>query len=120
MDKAISGDAIVTLTGLEPAVTPAAPVPPVEVDERVLDLDLRQLDLPTLDLSRRVRAPLAPHPSFWRWVEFDPPMRDPATAASVPRKVRCRVCDLTLGVTSDPVDALAIARRHRRELRRAG
>lgn len=90
----------------------------VDIDEMVLHFDTPLPDLAVFDLPRRrPRHALAPHPSFWRWVEFDPPMRDPGTALLEPRKVRCRVCDVVLGVTCDPVDALAIARRHRRQLR---
>lgn len=74
---------------------------------------LRALDHAGADTGR-----LAPHPSFWKWVAFDPPMRDAETLACVPRRVLCTVCDRQLGVTDDPVEALFIARRHRRQVRR--
>jgi hypothetical protein len=45
-------------------------------------------------------------------------MRDPAGARSPDRRVLCTHCDTELGVTGDPLDAILMARRHGRELRR--
>lgn len=81
-------------------------------------LDVWLAALHALDHAGSAADALAPHPSFWRWVAFDPPMGDADAVAYSPRRVLCRVCDRELGVTDDPVEALFIARRHRREVRR--
>ena len=99
------------------AVSPTAP-PQLDLGPDVDATTLADLAAALRPGTGLAPCPLPPHPSFWRWVAFDPPMRDPMTAASVRRRVLCRVCDVELGVTVDPVEALAIARRHRRALRR--
>lgn len=58
------------------------------------------------------------HGRVWRWVSFEPSWRDPCATNSCQRVVLCRICGTVLGETRDPVDALLIARRHRRTVRR--
>lgn len=57
------------------------------------------------------------HGRLWRWVSFAPSWRDPTATGSCLRVVMCRICGTVLGETRDPVDALLIARRHRRDAR---
>ena len=54
---------------------------------------------------------------MWRWLVFDPPMRDPAWRGCRVRQVSCTACDRHLGTTDDPVHAVLMAWRHRRALR---
>jgi len=55
---------------------------------------------------------------WWRWVRIEPSWRDPDRRGPTRRRVRCRACDdEVLGITIDPVEALQIARRHRRIVR---
>jgi hypothetical protein len=58
------------------------------------------------------------HARIWRWVAFDPPMRDPAGMGCRTRQVTCTSCRCDLGRTDDPLDAFMIAWRHRKQLRR--
>jgi hypothetical protein len=58
------------------------------------------------------------HPRLWHWVRFDPPLRDPQAGAGSGREVSCRVCGARLGHGDDPVEALMVAWRHRRHMRR--
>ncbi len=101
----------------------SAAAPAADVDDGPDDLTGPGLELWVAALRALDRpaggTAVGPHPSFWRWVAFDPPMRDPDTLLCLPRRVLCRVCDLELGETDDPVEALFIARRHRREVRRS-
>lgn len=61
-----------------------------------------------------------PHPRLWRWAAFDPPLRNRTAPACCRREVRCGICGgMVVGVTSDPVDAILIAWRHAKEIRRA-
>lgn len=53
----------------------------------------------------------------WRWAAFDPPLRNPAVGSGCSRKVLCVACGASLGTTTDPLDALLIAWRHRRQRR---
>lgn len=54
---------------------------------------------------------------LWRWLAFDPPMRDPGARGCRQRTISCTTCGCGLGTTDDPVDAVMMAWRHRRELR---
>ncbi|MGH9018613.1 MAG: hypothetical protein ACRDY1_12760 [Acidimicrobiales bacterium] len=54
---------------------------------------------------------------IWRWASFDPPLRHPGLGGCCSRKVLCAQCGTAVGTTNDPVDALLIAWRHRRERR---
>ncbi|HMK62406.1 MAG TPA: hypothetical protein VK386_02205 [Acidimicrobiales bacterium] len=58
------------------------------------------------------------HPRLWQWARFDPPLRDPQAGAGARREVSCRVCGAQFGHSEDPVDALLVAWRHRRHMRR--
>ena len=60
----------------------------------------------------------APHHfRLWRWVVFDPPMRDHQARGCRTREVSCSACACSLGRTDDPLDAFLIAWRHRRTVR---
>ena len=54
---------------------------------------------------------------MWRWLSFDPPMRDPSSRGCRTRHVSCVACHCALGSTDDPMEAFLIAWRHRRALR---
>ncbi|HTT87035.1 MAG TPA: hypothetical protein VMF60_06695 [Acidimicrobiales bacterium] len=64
-----------------------------------------------------------PDPAFshthrlWRWVAFDPPLRNPHFRGCCARTVSCRACGEVIGTTDDPLDALLIAWRHGRAQR---
>jgi hypothetical protein len=58
------------------------------------------------------------HFRFWRWVAFDPPMRDPGSRGCRERAVTCQECSSDLGTIDDPVDGFFMAWRHRRAIRR--
>jgi len=61
----------------------------------------------------------APHHfRFWRWVAFDPPMRDSGSRGCRKRAVMCQQCSSDLGSVEDPVDGFLMAWRHRRKMRR--
>jgi len=68
----------------------------------------------------RLTVLLPPHARLLRWAVFDPPLRRRTVPACCPREVRCELCGGTvLGVTKDPVDALLIAWRHAKDVRRS-
>ena len=52
--------------------------------------------------------------SRWRWVGFEPPLRDPRTMKAAVFHVFCKVCGSELGRAQDPVEALRLAWRSRR------
>jgi hypothetical protein len=54
---------------------------------------------------------------IWRWAAFDPPLRNPGQSGCCTRQVLCRACGGAVGTTNDPIDALLIAWRHRRQVR---
>jgi hypothetical protein len=58
------------------------------------------------------------HARFWRWLVFDPPMRDAASRGARKRAVSCNACRCDLGSTDDPLDGFFMAWRHRRVIRR--
>jgi hypothetical protein len=58
------------------------------------------------------------HARLWRWIAFDPPMRDAAARGSRARTVRCTFCACDLATVDDPFEGLFVAWRHRRSLRR--
>ena len=61
-----------------------------------------------------------PHERLLRWAVFDPPLRRRTVPACCSREVRCSACGgAVLGVTKDPVDAVLIAWRHAKDVRRA-
>lgn len=61
-----------------------------------------------------------PHARLLRWAMFDPPLRVRTVPACCHREVRCRDCGGALvGTTRDPIDAIHIAWRHAKEIRRA-
>lgn len=60
----------------------------------------------------------APHAlRLWRWLSFDPPMRDPAWRGCRTRELSCTMCHCALGSTDDPMEGFLMAWRHRRQLR---
>ena len=60
------------------------------------------------------------HPRLLRWATFDPPLRNRSAPACCRREIRCGICDGTVvGVAGDPVDAILMAWRHARDIRRA-
>ncbi|HUI02031.1 MAG TPA: hypothetical protein VLZ77_00695 [Acidimicrobiales bacterium] len=58
------------------------------------------------------------HRRLWRWLAFDPPMRDRRWRGRRHRTVTCRSCACDLGTTDDPFDGIFMAWRHRRVIRR--
>jgi hypothetical protein len=58
------------------------------------------------------------HFRFWRWMAFDPPMRDPSSRGCRERAVSCQACSRDLGTIDDPVEGFLLAWRHRRAIRR--
>ena len=56
---------------------------------------------------------------LWRWVLFDPPLRDRRAWGCRTRRVTCADCDRDLGATDDPFDGVLLAWRHRRAVRAA-
>jgi hypothetical protein len=60
------------------------------------------------------------HFRFWRWVAFDPPLRDPRSRGHRKRAVTCQECSSDLGTIDDPVDGFFMAWRHRKKMRRSG
>ncbi|MGA2520462.1 MAG: hypothetical protein ABSG81_06550 [Acidimicrobiales bacterium] len=54
---------------------------------------------------------------LWQWLVFDPPMRDPLSRGCRIRHVSCTACRCALGSTDDPLDAVLLAWRHRRQSR---
>ena len=50
----------------------------------------------------------------WRWVAFDPPLRDPRAMSATRFELSCKLCGAVLGTAGDPVDALHLAWRYRR------
>lgn len=72
-----------------------------------------------MDTESRTGA-VRPHPRrISAWVEFRPGLRDRHAGVCCQRAVRCTVCDVELGTATDPVEAMLVARRHRREVRAA-
>jgi hypothetical protein len=59
------------------------------------------------------------HLRFWRWVAFDPPMRDAGSRGCRKRAVTCQECSSDLGTIDDPLDGFFMAWRHRRSIRRS-
>lgn len=60
----------------------------------------------------------APRLRRWKWVVFDPPLRDPVALSATQFEVSCRVCGTVLGRAEDPVAALGLAWRNRSHPRR--
>jgi len=54
---------------------------------------------------------------MWRWLSFDPPIRDPGARGCGRRELSCSMCRCTLGSTDDPFEGFLMAWRHRRALR---
>ena len=61
---------------------------------------------------------MAHHRRLWRWIAFDPPMRDRRWRGRRHRTVTCRSCPCDIGTTDDPFDGIFMAWRHRRVMRR--
>jgi hypothetical protein len=71
------------------------------------------------DRGEGVRTLVFHQRRIWRWVSFDPPLRHPGLGGRCSRKVLCGACGEAVGTTDDPVDALLIAWRHRKDRRLA-
>jgi hypothetical protein len=73
---------------------------------------------PVIDQNSGSWQAVRHHFRFWRWLSFDPPMRDPGSRGCRNRAVSCQTCSRDLGTTDDPVDGFLLAWRHRRAVRR--
>lgn len=58
------------------------------------------------------------HGRWWRWAAFEPPLRDPDSPLQARRRVWCRACGAQLGESDDPVDAVLLAWRSRRHMKK--
>ncbi|HUY21132.1 MAG TPA: hypothetical protein VMV22_02205 [Acidimicrobiales bacterium] len=67
------------------------------------------------DVRSGVAAPH--HVRMWRWVVFDPPMRDHTARGCRMREVSCAACNCALGTIDDPLEGFLLAWRHRRTTR---
>lgn len=69
-----------------------------------------------IDIESRTGGP-RPHPRrMSAWARFEPGLRDSRAGVCCRRTVTCTICDLELGQARDPVEAVLLARRHRREV----